>query len=49
MEETCEYENLNTEVKYQFAMPYKSKKMREKLLLPQDLTLTKLADICRNM
>ena len=30
-------------------MSRKSKKMREELLLEQDLTLTKLVDICQNM
>ena len=49
MAETCEYENLNTEIKDQFIMSCKSERMREKLLLEQDLTLTKLADICRNI
>ena len=49
MGETCEYKNLNTEVKDQFIMSCKSTKMREKLLLEQDLTLAKLVDICRNM
>ena len=49
MGETCEYENLNTEVKGKFIMSCKSTKMREKLLLEQDLTLAKLVDICRNM
>ena len=49
MGKTCEYENLNTEVKDQFIMSCKSTKMREKLLLEQDLTLAKLVDICRNM
>ena len=49
MGETCEYKNPNTEVKDQFIMSCKSTKMREKLLLEQDLTLAKLVDICRNM
>ena len=49
MAETCEYENLNTEIKDQFIMSCKSERMREKLLLEQDLTLTKLVDICRNI
>ena len=40
MGETCEYENLNTEVKDQFIMSCKSTKMREKLLLEQEF--------CRN-
>ena len=30
-------------------MPCKSKEMRGKLLLEQDLTLTKLVDICQNL
>ena len=41
MGETCEYENLNTEVKDQFIMSCKSTKMREKHLLEQEF--------CRNM
>ena len=49
MGETCDQENLNFEVKDQFIMSCKSMKMREKLLLEQDLTLAKLVDICRNM
>ena len=49
MGESCEYENLNTEVKDQIIMSCKSTKMREKILLEQDLTLAKLVDICRNM
>ena len=49
MNETHDYGNLDTEIKDQFIMSCKSKKMREKLILEQDLTLTKLADICWNM
>ena len=49
MAETCEYENLNTEIKDQFIMSCKSERMREKLSLEQDLTLTKLVDIRRNI
>ena len=45
MGETCEYENLNTEVKDQSIMSCTSTKMREKLLLEQDINL----DICQIM
>ena len=46
MNETHDYGNLDTEIKDQFIMSCKSKKMREKLILEQDLTLIKLVDIC---
>ena len=49
MGETSEYENLNTEVQDQFIMSCKSTKIKEELLLEQDLTLAKLVDICRNL
>ena len=49
MSATCEYKNLNTEVIDQFIVSCKYTKMREKLLLEQDLALAKLVDVCRNM